>query len=33
MGRISNFHWIKKQAQGGGTKGEEEYLVFWGGKK
>ncbi len=36
MGRICNFHWTRKQAQGGvleGYQGEEEYLVFWGKSK
>ncbi len=37
MGRISNFHWTRKQAQGGGLKGvprkERSILFFLGGKQ
>jgi hypothetical protein len=36
MEGISNFHWTRKQAQGGvleGYRGGEEYLVFLGGNK
>ncbi len=36
VGKISNFHWTRKQAQGGvleGYQGGEEYLIFWGENK
>ncbi len=36
VGKISNFHWTRKQAQGGvleGYQGGKEYLVFFWGKQ